>query len=1250
MVDGFRPEQNPIFEHPKKLYNEYRASAKDDPSTLALLRQWDFAALGLELIGEKDRSFIGLREQRVYEYVAERNEELSLSLLRPVSRKSPNDVTLNFSELFSLPSKVTRLAEFTHSVLPKLSPEERLTLCKALLSKFADLHDLRVAHRDVGDHSVWFDRPAKVVLSGFPAAYYPEMKTVGTFREKVKVEQSTLPEDSAAVPTATPYRRDVFMLGALVHLILFGDKPPKVGGVYEWSSIADDPFGGVLTGFIKRALNKEPGERFQNAREMLEAFNAATARKQESIIDLTAFDAFKAATRDRDYDETETMSDTDDVWFFKSEDGGVSKLVKVWFRAAPDAKKPDQAVRLLSFLERARTVKGCGLPGLPKVFDFGLSRGSLLLVLEWVEGQTLSEWLARAPSFEERLAVCRSLLNSLERIHALEFAHNDLHPQNIIVKDDGTVTLIDVLDFHLDADDHYTTAYLPDNYKALTPFERDRFSIAAVLTEVLGTTRENPCGGEYPIPRIYEEIANLLEQKTLSTLEPLSRAVTRAGEADDGETPEITVVVQKLCNSGVAPGAMRSDNGVFHVEAKLDVKYKGCLRFWVTGIGKQLSFSWNLANESAEFVRASSISQSHFLRSQTLGDEQIPVRINLVEGPVSDVHDLVQLLLQHDRIKRKVPQPAPAPVLISAQEVEAQPVSESQYEVEVIEDVAATKIGVPVPELWKALLDAEEDALTTVTVAGEKRDNPSLYGQVLIPYHADKGVIDYETSDTVIVESQSTDGVWRPCGQLNLKETTFGELAELAIDKPHLKANFKIGSKLRLISNLEKGSFTRRRYAVDRILGDKAVVPGLINYFERQKTDFLVPNKYAEPSDDDLEVYSEGNKKLNPSQKEAFRKVLGHGPISLLQGPPGTGKTWFIASLLHYLMTKESARRILLVSQAHEAVNNALEKGLELCRSKGVEFNAVRLGSESAVSDSIRHLHATSIEQDYRERFRAEQKERIVGLSSALGLPREFAVEFVDLYLRLGMFSERIAKLEERRLTEGDNAGQGLEARIRALVETFYDIASDLYDVGNERRPAQTVEMLQQALVEKYEVRSKDAVERLTRLIHLSAEWVSALGSQDANFAEFLAKSRTVVAGTLVGIGYRGAGVVQNIFDWVIIDEAGRAAPSELAVAMQAGHRVLLVGDHRQLPPTFSEEVKDAICQRFAVKDDSPLFCSDFERIFDSEYGKKVGTALLSQYRMAPAIGELVSSCFYRGELETGRGEPPRTHFINRGC
>lgn len=116
----------------------------------------------------------------------------------------------------------------------------------------------------------------------------------------------------------------------------------------------------------------------------------------------------------------------------------------------------------------------------------------------------------------------------------------------------------------------------------------------------------------------------------------------------------------------MAPGEMRADNRAFHVEAREDKKYKGCMRFWVTGIGKQLSFSWNVAEETAEFVRATSISQSQLLRSQTLGDAQVRVRINLVDSSVSDARELALLLLQDERIKRKVPVQAPPAVTETA--------------------------------------------------------------------------------------------------------------------------------------------------------------------------------------------------------------------------------------------------------------------------------------------------------------------------------------------------------------------------------------------------------------------------------------------------------------------------------------------------------------------------------------------------------------------------------------------------------
>lgn len=1238
VVDGFRPEGSPIFLHPKKLYSEFRASAKDDPLKHALLRQWDFTALGLDLIGERDRPFIGLREQRIFEYVTERNEELSLSMMRPISRKAERDVTLDFTELYALPGRVTRLAEFTNSILPKLSPDERLSLLKAMLHKFGELHALNVAHRDIGDHSVWVDRSSKVVMSGFPAAYYPEMKTVGAFRDKVKVEQSLLPEDGTADITATPYRRDVFMLGTLAHLVLFGERPPKATDTYAWSDRVDNDFGKAVTEVIKRALDPSAGARFANAREMLEALNSATVSTAAQIVDASAFESYRANTKERDYDETETLAETKEYVCFRSRTEDGDHLVKVWYSIEPDPKKPDASLRLLSFLERARVVKGMEIPGLPRIVDFGLSRGSLLLVADWVDGQTLTQWLQTNPGADDRLRVARTLVDALTKLHAIELPHGDIHPNNIVVRGSADAVLVDVLDFRRTLGDAYTTGYLPENYKSLAPAERDRYSLAAVLVEVLDSSRATPKEGSLPIPRVYEELANLLSAETLSTLAPLANAFEKVQQPEAAEVSQFSVVVKNLAYSGVPAGPMRSDNGVFHIAAQLDRKSEGCIRLYITGVGRQLTLIWNPQTETVESVRASPVPQSQLLRSQTMRDTSVRMEVALVDGAATDARELAQFLLATPEVKRRLPSKA------ESTSTDSQPSEQGSDE---LDEPRAGRAHVPIKELWQTLLDAEEEAFFTVTVAAEKRLSPDRQGQLLVPYHADSGALNYELPDVVVVESQTSDGTWKPCGYLNLRDTTVGSLAELAIDQPFMRANFKIGSKLRLISDKEKASFTRRRFAVERILQDKAIVPGLISYFESAPTAPLEPARFSAPSDAELEIYSANGKQLNPSQREAFKRVLSNGPVSLLQGPPGTGKTWFIASLLHYLMTKEGARRILLVSQAHEAVNNALEKGLEVCRSLGVEFNAVRLGAEAAASDEIRHLHASSIENAYREAFKAEQKERIVELATAFGLPRAYAMEAVDLHLRLGMLNERISSLESR--VEGPQDETMLasrNARVRALTESFFDIARDVYEIEAGESPPAVLDKIRSDLVAKHEVRSLDAVSRLDKLIKLSEEWVAALGSPDANFAEFLAKSRTVVAGTLVGVGYRAAGVVQNMYDWVIIDEAGRAAPSELAVAMQAGHRVLLVGDHLQLPPTFSDQVRQAVRDCYGVDDDSALLRSDFERVFMSAYGQQVGTTLLSQYRMAPAIGELVSECFYGGKLETGRGGPPEYYEL----
>lgn len=84
---------------------------------------------------------------------------------------------------------------------------------------------------------------------------------------------------------------------------------------------------------------------------------------------------------------------------------------------------------------------------------------------------------------------------------------------------------------------------------------------------------------------------------------------------------------------------------------------------------------------------------------------------------------------------------------------------------------------------------------------------------------------------------------------------------------------------------------------------------------------------------------------------------------------------------------------------------------------------------------------------------------------------------------------------------------------------------------------------------------------------------LDALSTERVNCDEFYARSRQLVTGTCVGIGQSHIGIHDNIYDFVIIDEAARSISSELAIAMQSAKRVLLVGDHLQLPPLYSKSL-----------------------------------------------------------------------------
>ena len=252
-------------------------------------------------------------------------------------------------------------------------------------------------------------------------------------------------------------------------------------------------------------------------------------------------------------------------------------------------------------------------------------------------------------------------------------------------------------------------------------------------------------------------------------------------------------------------------------------------------------------------------------------------------------------------------------------------------------------------------------------------------------------------------------------GELNTHET---DGSRLVLDRVSPKFRQGIGAKIRLQSLQDRSSLSRRRSAVNRILDKECVIPSLIDYFDPSVCPPASVME-SEPTNDELDAYDhheDGELRftLNPQQREAFRTLWSQGPLSLLQGPPGTGKTAFIASFIHYALSR-GARNILLASQSHEAVNNAAEKAIELCRRSGRPLEVVRFGSEGMISEPLRPFHSTAILEAYRDLFQSEIRSRIASLSGNLGLPLQFVDQWCEIEFDLNVLVRDLTAFRKAR-------------------------------------------------------------------------------------------------------------------------------------------------------------------------------------------------------------------------------------------
>jgi hypothetical protein len=247
-----------------------------------------------------------------------------------------------------------------------------------------------------------------------------------------------------------------------------------------------------------------------------------------------------------------------------------------------------------------------------------------------------------------------------------------------------------------------------------------------------------------------------------------------------------------------------------------------------------------------------------------------------------------------------------------------------------------------------------------------------------------------------------------------------------------------------------------------------------------------------------------------------------------------------------------------------------------------------------------------------------------------LDAAKRFVEQGVDLAARLergSVLDQRIAELDDA-LAEGRSALKEHVARegvIRADLARIFQLQGDPMPTAAD-------------LLSFVDRAASPQDESFLRLQAIQADWLTRFG-RNPEFNGALLAQQHVVAATCVGLaGIRGA--MDVAFDLCIVDEASKATATETLVPMSRASKWVLVGDQRQLPPFVEDNTITAeLLAKYEVTTEQ-LEETLFARLA-ADLPAHSKFVLSEQHRMLPAIGDLITHCFYPGLLSTRPRDVP---------
>lgn len=1166
---GYTVTEKDIFVHPKQVWRDHLAERSDEKRLKAMVRTWSFNNLPVGLNSAEMRKVVAMRETNAFAYLQDIGSELIVRqrVLREVATPD-NEISTGHFEVRQLAPGWYPLDQYIVRNTDVLSVVDRITIVMGLLTIVAELHRANVTHRDLGPRAIWVGGNSDLALTGFMSCQLPDKTTVMDWLKDLRGYAGFLPEDVSGSPS-TGRQRDVYSCAYLATQVLTGEVP-KASDIE--ATIAALPSELMNLGdWVRRGLSADPSLRFASAAELMDAFAVVVEAGPADGFDPTLLDRFE--TIDVPYARwplSSVISSTSQKQVYAHVKEAETVMVKVWMSWLRGRSMQSDCA-LLKLLLSVDQLIDAPLKGLPRFVERGLSPLGVFVVYERSEGTPLAE-LKLLPE-NAGLELAADLLRTVNALHDRNCEHGDISPSNVLVNvDERSVCLIDPFDISPVGDGTARTpSMLPDNWELLPQAEIDRFAALKAAQMLLALDLSGAAQA------LQLELGAELKKPVIESLQYALAKVSQA--------------VESLTVAEVFEFHLKTERPT-HGFLQVDKLYVRCYH------EKSGVVTFDLTTEKAQLVLKGTGNelQSYYFRQTffaTLERESrsahsdIRIRVTVKEGGGGGFEELYTYLCSHERFT-------------------VHPAEESR---------SAPSTQFDVTWHWTKLLEIEEESRVEIAVT----EILAQKGQTLVLAYENLGRdFDFDEEDSIDVFVGN-----RKIGYVDLSASSLPSAIGIVCER----GNISDGDRLRLAERREQTSMERRSRAVRRILEGRSVIGDLVEYFDPHKS--VAPKSFALTIDDaQLATYD-----LNAGQRHAFRHLLSAGPVGLLQGPPGTGKTRFIASFVHWLISKGGGQRVLIASQSHEAVNNAIESLLRLHKERSeTRPSLLRIGSKG-ITARIRPFHTSELRESYRVKFEAAAKNRFGQLIKALGVDKTFAFELFDLDKQIGTLARRLNTVQEA-LEEDEGQLAVDRERNRVQRERVHDAFKAAFKAvaGQETDgvfPLQAYDQLVNALHLKYPNVSPADASSSQRALKLTNDWLASLGAPGRNFEEFLAKTRSVVSATCVGVGQTRIKIETQVFDWVIVDEAARCTPGELAVPIQMAKRVLLVGDHLQLLPMMDDQMLSDLNEVEPDVSLEELACSDFERAFTSIYGQSIGVRLTEQYRMDSAICDLVSECFY---------------------